>query len=207
MLFSKEEDLALVKPAKLNVDIEVVLVKGLKAWVKKAREEGVGSLFDDFSTGFAGIMFSAHCAHAEDVQGVLRLELVVGSDDEFEFVDGDVNCTEESLDDEAVVIDAVGDLFKRGLHVVEEGVNVRKSAAVSVKGQEKGSEVQYFDVDTCLEKVGNLGHSNKVSCNNVSVHVARASNGIPQCGAPVGAVPQYNLRSRSSRIFIINSSP
>jgi hypothetical protein len=77
MFLSKEEDLSLIQAAELHINIKVMFIEGLEARVEKALEKGVCSLFDHFSACFAGIVFGAHGAHAEDVHCVVGSELVV----------------------------------------------------------------------------------------------------------------------------------
>ena len=72
LFFREKEYFPLIQSAELRVHVEVVLVQGLETRVQETREGGVGGLFDDFGTGFAGVVFGACCAETEDVHGVLR---------------------------------------------------------------------------------------------------------------------------------------
>jgi hypothetical protein len=136
VLLSVGEDLALVDTTELEVDAKVLLVEGLEEGVEETGEERGGDLLDDLSTGLASIVFRSDRGELVLVEVVLGAVLVGGSDDEGEAVDGEVEGTEDSGDDVAVVVGAGVNELDRSLEVVEESVNVcEKKGQHSKKGK------------------------------------------------------------------------
>ena len=76
VLFGKRKDLALVGATELEVAIEVLLVKSLKAGVEKAGKKWVGDLFYYLCAGLLGVVLGDDGAKLVLIEVVLSGKLV-----------------------------------------------------------------------------------------------------------------------------------
>lgn len=94
----------LVDTTELKVDVQVLLIERLQAWVEQTTEERTADLLDDFCTSFLCIVLSHASAEAVIVHVVRLRQLVAAADDENEPVGGHADGAEDGEEDVSVVV-------------------------------------------------------------------------------------------------------
>lgn len=87
-LLGQGKDFSLVDTAKLGINLEVLLVKGLHDGIDERGQGGIVDLLDDLCTSLLGVVHGGDRLQSKAVHGIFLAQLVAGSEHELELLNG-----------------------------------------------------------------------------------------------------------------------